>query len=227
MSTKSRYGIAYLKQISLAVVAVFAASTAVADEAAAQAAPAQPGFYVGGGLGFTLTQSTDFIGPSGTTEIDHDVGFHVRAAGGYRFTNRLRGEVEVSFFTGEIDQVNVNGANVDAGERTSAVAGMLNVMYDLSDGPLVPYLGGGIGLVNLDNDGFDDGSGTVVGEIEDVEVAYQFIAGVGYRMTDKLQLTFDYRYFASTEPSVSAGASGPQDIEFNTHRLTLGANYDF
>jgi outer membrane protein OmpA-like peptidoglycan-associated protein len=102
---------------------------------------------------------------------------------------------------------------------------MVNVVYDV---PLTDKLdlnigvGAGADFSRVKAAGFKD---------DDTNFAYQAIVGLSYKVTDRLDLTVNYRYLNVDSPSYSAQISqnnfataNLEDVE--KHTLTIGLRYD-
>lgn len=101
----------------------------------------------------------------------------------------------------------------------SAFAFMINAYYDLNpDGRLVPYVGAGLGVLNLSVDvksdeGVTDGEGLL--DDSDSTFAYQVGAGLGYKVDGDgdVTLSVDYRYLASFEDPEFVGEISGDIVE--------------
>lgn len=94
---------------------------------------------------------------------------------------------------------------------------MFNGYYDLKiSSSITPFLGIGAGFsfVDIDKD-IDD---------YDKVFAYQFIAGVGFDIHNKLKLDLSYKYFATSTPSFEANRTS-YDLDYATHSLQIGLRY--
>ena len=146
--------------------------------AATGAEAQETNWYVGGTVPLMFiddsdTKNTTTIGqganaPSlvSTIKSEHDTGFKLGSSVGYIFDNGIRVEGELFYASAKISkltntQLTLSGlqlpielpAEVDIrGSGTAKqLGGMLNVFYDFDIGEaLTPYVGGGIGLVRID-----------------------------------------------------------------------------
>jgi outer membrane protein OmpA-like peptidoglycan-associated protein len=102
---------------------------------------------------------------------------------------------------------------------------MVNVVYDV---PLTDKLDLNIGV----GAGADFSRVKVAGyRDEDTNFAYQAIVGLSYKVTDRLDLTVNYRYLNVDSPSYSAdlnnytvASANLEDVQ--KHTLTIGLRYD-
>jgi len=138
----------------------------VSGTAAAQAGNAA-GLYANLRIGPSFVQDMNFAeATTANLALDPDVGFVINGAVGYRFNDAIRLEFDLGYgrndLTGAFQQ-NVQ-VLVPCGEITSApcldpdvngeiatLSGFATAYYDLPvAGPLKPYVGAGIGLVEAD-----------------------------------------------------------------------------
>lgn len=192
----------------------------------AAAAQSLQGFYVGvaGGLNFAGSpQSTS----GGAVQFDTDVGGLGVADLGWAFGNGLRAELEGSYRSngiGDIETLRTNGSheplsNPTGSLKTSAV--MVNTEYDLPLAglplPVQPYIGAGFGYAWLDlgNAGGDEPAtihlpgGTYngpasIGYGSGSALAYQAIAGASMPIPSVpgLQVMLEYRFFGTARADI-------------------------
>ncbi|HJO71601.1 MAG TPA: P44/Msp2 family outer membrane protein [Rhodospirillales bacterium] len=85
---------------------------------------------------------------------------------------------------------------------------LVNGAYDIDSGtPFTPYLGGGIGAAMVEVD------------------ALMPIAGIGYRLGDRLHLFGDYRYFATPDPGLCTDGGTAIDAEYASHVVMIGTRW--
>jgi opacity protein-like surface antigen len=98
----------------------------------------------------------------------------------------LRGSQSITGMT-------LDGVGMEADVRS--YTGMMNAYYDMgSFGGFVPYVGAGIGAAyNKMGNVTQTGGGYVDGG-EHVSLAWSLLAGVGYKISDRLTLDLGYRY---------------------------------
>ena len=104
----------------------------------------------------------------------------------------------------------------------SALSFMVNGYYDLPvDSPIVPYVGVGLGLANVDVDDVVV-DGTAVGGADDTVFAYQFAAGATFELDPNFSFDASYRYFATDEPDLDG-----TEAEYESHNFMVGLLYTF
>lgn len=124
----------------------------------------------------------------------------------------------------------------DVGGGVSAFAFMLNAYYDMNtDGKIVPYVGAGLGVLNLSTDvesaeGVTDGN--VLLDDNDSVFAYQVGTGLGYKIEgdgSDIILSVDYRYLASFEDPEFTGETTGTTVktEFAGHYIGGGIRLAF
>ncbi len=248
-----------------------------ASSAFAQVLPPS-GPYVAGDIGYGMME--DFDGTSNVNASDgrpYDWTFSAEenvmgfARLGYRFTPNWRAELEGGYYKGDIEGVLGSGTRAQpiglcrAGIRRTVAApqcqgpqgefraghAFFNVIYDfLPESRIQPYVGAGLGYVELHNKVFGQLSGVPAGaaaiqntSFDDVEgsLGYQGLIGVAYALTDRLTVDLTGRYTAADEfefGSVTVNAGGPgafgtiTDVgsfegDYRNASVSLGLRYQF
>ncbi len=209
-----------------------------------------------------FTTGTDGVNPPATipagtslgwnTEIDD--GYAINGEVGKRFSNGLRGGLEVNWAENDLkshDGLTVGGANIDAADvailtgatvpvgtsvgtvlnngqgQVQNLAAFANVYYDFNRGGAVqPYVGAGLGVARVEAEYRP--SGVVVGKDTGVELAYQAKAGVSYAVNDNWQVFGEYAYRASEDVSMDLDlVPGTIDIENKQQTVGVGLRYRF
>jgi OOP family OmpA-OmpF porin len=212
--------------VTSALVMALAAPVAFSGTAAAQDAMAMKGpsgLYGSIGLGAAFPMDRDISGSGLSTEAQLDTGYAALAALGYRYGNGLRSEVELSYSRSDIDSV----GSANAGGDASALAGMVNLLYDVRTGTAVtPYFGAGLGAARVSYDSVTPVGGSTLDD-SDINLAYQLIGGIGYQLNSKVDLFADYRYFATTDADLRLNDGRGVDAEFRDHRVMVGLRFNF
>ena len=187
---------------------------------------------------YTKAKDFDFQVAPGTVSTDFDDGYGLGAAFGKRFglagdKNRWRVEGELSYRSNDVDTHKLNGGAALAGSagKLKSSALMVNVLFDINEpAKVTPYLGAGLGVSKVEADGFGVSAIPNVLDDDDTVLAYQFIAGLGWDVSQKTELFTEYRYFATDDPSVTTsaatGAVGT-DISYKSNNILLGARFRF
>ena len=176
---------------------------------------------IAGGVNFL--EDSDISGAGLSTSADFDPGFAVKAAVGNALGSGFRFEAEVAYRENDADSVGGSGAGGDV----SAWSLMGNAIYDIkTGGRLTPYIGVGAGVAGIDwNDVTPVGGGTV--DDNATVFAYQGIAGAAYAINDNLQLTLDYRYFATEDPVFTTSTGTNFDADYRSHSIMVGLRWTF
>lgn len=177
---------------------------------------------------------------------------------GYRFTPNVRGEFELGFRKGEIQRV-AGGTlppNAVCSMETGAPAApacddasgdldtttfMANALYDFgsTDSAIRPYVGFGLGGASVSADFGGRLNGVTVdtdfgSQTQKTVFAWQALAGVGWKLTDRLTVDATYRYLSV--PSLSLdGFAKPQyqdalssfDTEYSDSTVSVGVRWAF
>ena len=205
-----------MKNIVLTVAAVSLVAIPVSSMAAGDS------MYLKGNLGVGMAKDTDINNmpeAAGTAKMTFDSGFLATIAAGYDFANPFRVEGEYLWQKNDLDQLSYNNrfGNFKQGDlKTQAF--MVNGYYDVDTGSSwSPYIGAGLGWAKLDLNTpalpFSD---------NDNVFAYQFMAGVTYAITDKWSVDGQYRYFGTTDATISGA-----DFNENSNNLLIGLRYSF
>lgn len=182
------------------------------------------GLYLGLGAGATIPLDSDIDGTGISTSADFDTGWMGIGALGYRFPNGIRTEFELGYRSSDIDSLSgISGGTGDV--HVGSVMG--NVVYTFrNESAIAPYLGLGVGYASVDFDSVQPVGGSVLNDSDGV-FAYQGIAGLGYRLSERIQLFTDYRYFATADANLSTRANVSVDGEYADHSLLVGLRFLF
>jgi len=236
---------------------LLAAAASVALLAAPTLASANDqGWYVRGNVGYGIVTDVDFTGDLvGDVEGEGNVALSLGV--GYEFGNNWRVELDASQLWNDLGAIS-QASNTVAKMRLTT--GMLNAIYDFSDfGSWEPYVGAGIGItrarLNAQTASFANGAvpapnPACVGfdvctfDNADTGVAWQLLAGLGYKITDNLTWDTQYRYLNAgdldyvglgqnlTPPIGLGNLSGGSDIStvasgVGSHTVMTGLRYRF
>lgn len=197
-------------------------------------------FYGRAELGGQVTQDArllsffgEAIAPGSVVKFDPGVRFAF--AGGYRVTDWFAGEFESGVMANNIRSI--TGASLVDDAFFSNVPLLLNARFECppTKCPVTPYLGGGLGLSvsAIDADRIDIGGTTMEGNMSTAVFAYQAFAGIRYRLNDRMGLSLEYHYFATTDSSWEADiTSGTFSRRMKmagtqTHTATIAFDYRF
>jgi len=161
------------------------------------------GFYFRGDIGPAFTENmhvTEFFGPVSGATIKLDPGVRFGAAGGYSITDWFAAEVETGVSYNYFRSV--NGFVADNTSLANVpFLGNLVLQCPTKLG-IVPYVGGGLGVVfsTFDTDNFADNSNSVSGNDTDAVFAYQAFAGLRYKINERMFVDLGYKYLRAEAP---------------------------
>lgn len=198
-------------------------------------------FYLEGEIGGAVTVDTqleEFFGPViPNSEVKFDPGLWLGFRGGYGLTDWFDAEVETGFVANEIDFV--TGA-LETDASLVNIPLLLNArfhcphLYRIS-----PYFGGGLGfsstILSADDLVIAGPTGTtrMQGSAAGVVFAYQAFAGLRFAINDRMGLSVEYHYFATTSSEMSADVTVgtfSDTVKFGetaTHAATIAFDYRF
>lgn len=196
------------------------------------------GFYVGLQGGFNDVFEGDFnddcaIICLAEAEATYEDGFIVSGAIGYGTSFGLRLEGEVTYRDNAFGPVEWTDAVRPTSGDVTSVAAMGNLYYDFGPSVVEPYIGAGLGFVNISYDDVRDANGPLFGGDETV-FAWQVLAGLGFDVALGTRLQFDYRAlftesasfrYAATQRAAIAGQR--LDIDYWNQSLMFGIRQEF
>lgn len=211
---------------------LFAAATAALMALPSLSYAQDSGWYLRGSAGYGVHTDAEFTeGLSGDVESEGDIAASLGL--GYEFGNNWRVELDGTALSTEMGTL-ASAGEVDVELQTLAV--MANAIYDFDDfGLWKPYIGAGIGLVEVDVHAFD--SGVVAINDTDTGLGWQILAGLGYSISDNLTWDTNYKYLdygtaRASGRSVSGSSSFIGDLttdleDVGAHTLMTGFRYRF
>lgn len=165
-----------------------------------------PYLSLGGGVGVLGDGEISFNdADSRDTSVNYEEGWVARAAVGAALNKFFRLEVEGFYNNNDADKVNFRNVVVAEADLSGIeVAGALfNAYYDINFGsPLVPFIGGGIGIAKVDAD-----VRNIDTSLDETVWAWNVGGGLAFTINKNISLELSYRYLAT------------EDIEFD--RLTV------
>ena len=208
--------------VALTAAAVaFGGSSALAQESSSTRF--FQGLYLSGALGAHSTQDADMGGGTISVENDTDPGFAGLVGIGLELgATNWRTEIEGGYRTSDVDSISGTAGTGDVDAKTL----MGNVFYDIGvTQKLDFYLGGGLGLADVDYSSVSPVGSTAVDD-NDMGWAWQLGAGAAYAVTDRIKLTLDYRFLNiedldfQTSPSVAE-----VDAKYRDHAVFVGLRF--
>lgn len=179
------------------------------------------------------------IGRPGMSDIDapdrsadlapaRNPGFYLGGVVGYAFTGNLRAEIEAFYRNDRLGAPPGGNAPFDMTFTpsrftpgvTSAYGGMARGLWEFGkDSAFAPYVGGGVGLANVEYDIALDGARDTE---ESNLFAYEFTAGARFTLTPRSSIRAGYRLTGTgdADPNTTRPAE-------RTHAIEFGINYRF
>jgi OmpA-OmpF porin, OOP family len=210
--------------IRLTVGAWLAAATMLsASDARAQ-------FYIGAEGGWTGLPNQDITVPGlFSTSLRFNSGFNAGVRLGYEW-GAWRFEEEYSYrrnnVPGNFSLFGIPISGISGNRHTNSI--MTNVLYDFTVGwPITPHFGVGIGAVQVSDGVRLPGIGQFIND-STWQFGYQGIAGIRYNLNPFLTLDLDYRYLATTEPSLRVSNTNLRyRTGYNTNNFVASLIYRF
>lgn len=182
------------------------------------------------GAGFA---PADVAGLAANEDFELDSGFIIGGGAGVRscFLGGSRFEIEGLFTENDILAI-TNGGNrfTDLDGEVSTAALMVNFLKEIPVGCVVGYVGGGVGIANVES------SLTFQGDTvndSDFGFAHQFIAGADLPVSDCLSLFLQYKLFNHGDVNLLCPSGVPGVTKFAEFEgryqsnLVLGARFHF
>ena len=162
--------------------------------------------------------------------MSYDFGYGYAIAGGVRVFRDVRWELEVSGRESTVKHDSAGTTPVGATENPSqTTAFMTNVYYDLRNrSAITPYVGAGVGDAYVRNARFYTSGGQASGHLSAWTLAYQFMAGISYDLTDTVGLNLGYRYFTGPDVRVDEPLIGTTvTFRNSSHNAEAGIRWFF
>jgi opacity protein-like surface antigen len=215
-------------QITLGLLSVAGLTLLAPGPAAAQT---QLGPYLSLGLGFDEMPDRNLVINGRFVSSQWNSGWGGLAAVGYKWYFGLRTEAEYSGRVAWVRDFNQTAPWVGTQWDNSV---MINALYDIETGsPVTPYIGGGLGLSQIQWGNNYRVPGIAMPTVYDAETigpGWQGIAGLSYAVTPQIALAVDGRLKGSFSSFNFPGSVAGRSItHFNylTHSVFLTVRYSF
>lgn len=217
-------------------VAIMMTTTLLAGSASAQ----DSAWYLGLKGGASIVQDRAFVqkdADAGAFKNDYkQPGFNVAGQVGYDF-GAFRTEFELGyqqgsmthFFNQGLPELGATDYFWDGRGKTKVTSFMLNGLFDIpTEGKTSGYIGGGIGLAHLKAKNYRVAKGANAFLNDgDTALAWQAIAGLRRELSDKADLTLEYRYFKATSGDFRTAGDVAVEGDYRSHSLMLGVSFNF
>ena len=146
------------------------------------------------------------------TEVELDDGSAFFFSLGRMNGRNLRTEIELSFRNNDISSLSTSTAELPVDGELRAFSGMANLYWEFVNFPtgrFKPYIGGGVGFISLTADLSLPTGPSQSSDLSDSSssFAYQWMAGVNFKVSNHLDLYGEYRFVDAD----SFGVSSDQD----------------
>ena len=171
----------------------------------------------------------------------NDSGFLFGLAIGRVQGRNLRTELEVTYRTIDVTGLNLQGAGsqfVPVNGDLGTIAGMANIYWDFDIyalGPVRPYVGAGVGFAFARPDLSLPPGGTEFAVQDDQSsFAWQWMAGLSYRATNRLEVFAEYRFFVANSfelesdfTPIAGLGNGSGEFDFRSQNVLFGLRTRF
>ena len=218
-----------MNKVSPRMKAALLAATLTSTVGAAASAQTD-GWYVGAEAGVTKVPGIGFdTGNTNSWHQKQDLGYGVLGQVGYGF-GPIRLEGEIGFRRNDLSTFSNSNGDLSPSGSIGGISGMANVYYDFDTGTrFTPYLGGGIGGLDLSTNNITAG-GVGVTNDNRLAFAYQGIAGISYAVDEALSIKADYRYLRTVDEGLAVESSyggGNASAAYASHAIMIGFTYKF
>ena len=178
--------------------------------------------YVSGNVGAVWVNDSDAEDDIGDeAEFTFDSGYGVTAAVGYTFESyyTYRTEIEFGYRDNDFDKIKAFGLSLPIDGDVKTLSLMANGFCDLMpNSQISPFLGGGLGIANVEADLDYPG----LGSEDDTVFAYQVAAGVSFAASENVNIDVQYRFMGTADPDF-----GVIEAEYQTHNAMIGMRFGF
>lgn len=187
-------------------------------------------YYIDLAAGYVMVDDADLSDsalPGATGTLSADSGYAFGGALGRQFGSGFRAELEVNYRQNDLDDLSIAAFGLAATGKldgdVSTLAGMANLLYDIQLGTrITPYIGGGLGLASVNVDIDSVGGTTTAFDDSEIVFAWQGMAGLRFRLTDRISIRGGYRLFSTSDPEF-----GTTEGEYQSHNIEAGLTYNF
>jgi outer membrane protein W len=218
-----------LKKIGIILtVSTLISNAAFADDTGKWSVKLYGGISTMGDQSIEQTGVPNVNGATGT--INNDNGFMAGGSVGYNYTNNLSVELAWDYRSNDSKTNFSNGTSFNDGNFASNIL-FVSGKYTFDTIPqtnLRPYIGAGLGYVQeIDLD-------LVTGGVEysyskNNEMAYQFMTGITYTLTKKIDLDAGLRYVRADSINLKRenGSGELRNVDYDPLSLAIGLSYKF
>jgi len=183
--------------------------------------------YFSGHGGLSILQDADAKSSVIAAKTEFKPGFNAGGALGYDF-GAFRTEFEIAYREFKIDNGVLASIEFPLSGPVTSTSFLINNYFDFeSESSFTPYLGFGLGVARLTVDSTTPVVGLVGVDDSTTEFAYKLMAGSSYKVTSNFDLTFEYAFFGTTDPTFEDRAGADGKTEVHNHNINAGFKYNF
>ena len=159
------------------------------------------------------------------SDANFRLGFGVAAAAGYRWTDSMRFEAELSYRGTSLDNVGPE----DAEGKQSSLSIIGNVLFDVGAGQnFYPYFGFGVGLANNSWSNVKTPTSPVYDDSKK-KLVWQAIVGLELPVNQQTNYFVDYRYIGSVDNEFNTIPARARvvGVDLSSHNLMVGVRHRF
>jgi outer membrane protein W len=176
------------------------------------------------------TKQTDVASAGASGKIKNDSGFMAGGSVGYNYTNNLSVELAWDYRSNDSKTNFSDGSRFNDGDFASNIF-FVNGRYTFdpfAQTNLRPYIGGGLGYVEEIDVDLKSG-GVERSYSKNSEMAYQFMAGITYPLTEKIDLDAGLRYVRVDNIKLKreSGSGELRNVDYDPLSLAVGLSYKF
>ncbi len=194
---------------------------------------AEGGGYVGLYGGLSLVKGAKNDSSEGSFNFDFKSGYSGTLTLGFDLREDYpsigigRIEIEAAYRRNRLDEIEFEEASLTTDGDVRVASLMLNTFGEYRESyPLIPYVGGGIGLAQVKVDDARFGDMLLIDD-SDVVFAWQVGGGFGWQMNRYLALDLGYRYFSTVDLRFTDASGQRFKSRYDNHTVLLGARIDF
>ncbi|MEQ8860333.1 MAG: outer membrane beta-barrel protein [Pseudomonadales bacterium] len=187
------------------------------------------GLYLSAGLGAGYAPNAEFDDAGLNVDFDlarpiGSIALGLDRPGAWRF------EVDASYRYNDAEVIFFDAARPDvapdADSRITALGVALSALRDFDvGGRFQPFLGAGVGMARIDYELRQYITGVELLDDRDTALTYQLIAGVGLRLSPRVDLALEYRYWAAPDIELNGADGSAFDTDHRVQSLTANLHY--
>lgn len=164
---------------------------------------------------------------NGTADIQVDSGFVSGVGFGYRYNPNVAAEIAWEYRTNNSETTLADGSVFSEGDYASNILYLNGYYFSNARGNWTPYVGAGIGWIQEIDLDFES-NGVEQSFSGDGDIAFQFMAGVEYGLSENSRLNAELRYSNASVDLEGENATGSfSDLDYDPLSLQLGLSFYF